>query len=117
VEKTPLPSIIDEHTRQAREQQLVVLCTHFDDTGRLVKPKGFLQRSLRSIDRLEEVVWEHQLMTAGQAPNCKHMVLNPRLEFTGMFDLDQVRVNYLWTRKKFKEQLSNAQIGSRFVAR
>ncbi|MHC4429771.1 MAG: patatin-like phospholipase family protein [Planctomycetota bacterium] len=117
VEKTPLPSVIDDHVRSGRKEQLVVLCTHFDDSGRVVKPKGFLQRSLRVIDRLEEVVWEHHLSLADQVDGCKFLVLNPRFEFAGMFDFDAVRVNYLWARKVFKEQLSNARIGGRFTAR
>jgi len=33
------------------------------------------------------------------------------------FDFSVVRFNYLWARKMFKEQLSNAKIGTRFEAR
>lgn len=117
VEKTPLLSIIEQHARSARPQQLVILCTHYDDSGRIAPPRGFLQRIIKSIDRLEEVVWEHQLKKAAEAPDCKFLVLNPRMEVGGMFDFELLRFNYLWSRQRFKEQLSNAQLASLFSAR
>jgi predicted acylesterase/phospholipase RssA len=117
VEKTPLVSIIDRHARAGRDEQLVVVATHYDDGGRIAPPRGFLERFVRTIDRLEEVTWEHQLDRAREAPDCKFVILNPRLEIGGMFAGELLRFNYLWGRKRYKEQLSNAQLGGRFTAR
>jgi predicted acylesterase/phospholipase RssA len=49
VEKTPLPSIIEEHHREGCKQQLVVICTHFSDSGHIERPAGFLQRFSNAI--------------------------------------------------------------------
>jgi hypothetical protein len=35
----------------------------------------------------------------------------------GTFDFSMVRFNYLWARKMFKQQLSNANLATRFDAR
>jgi hypothetical protein len=38
------------------------------------------------------------------------------IEHGGMLDFEFVSFNYLWCRKRFKEQLSNARLGMRFGA-
>lgn len=117
VEKTPLTSIIEEHHREGRTQRLVVICTHFSDSGRILKPVGFIQRMLNAMHRLEDQAWEHQAMKAVDASNCKFLVLNPHMKEGGAFDFSTIRFNYLWARKMFKEQLSNAKLATRFEAR
>jgi predicted acylesterase/phospholipase RssA len=117
VEKTPLPSIIEDHHREARKQQLVVICTHFSDSGRIRRPVGFIQRMLNAMHRLEDEVWEYQVLKAREASNCKFLVLNPHMQEGTAFDFSVVRLNYLWARKMFKEQLSNAKLATRFEAR
>ncbi len=117
VEKTPLASIIEEHIRHARKKQLVILCTHFSDSGRSTRPTGFIQRLLSTIYRMEDVVWEYQALKAREAENCKFLVLNPHTKEGGPFDFSVAKFNYLWARKMFKEQLSNAQLAIRFGAR
>jgi predicted acylesterase/phospholipase RssA len=117
VEKTPLPSIIEEHHREGRKSQLVVICTHFSDSGRIVKPVGFIQRMLNAMHRLEDEAWEYQVLKAREASNCKFLVLNPHMKVGTAFDFSVVRFNYLWARKMFKEQLSNAKLATRFEAR
>ena len=115
VEKTPLTSIIEDHSRLGRNEQLVIVTSHFNP--RPHKPEGFLQRFLSAIDHMEEMVWEHQRNVARQTPNCKFAVLNPQLRYGGAFDFSYVRFNYLWARKAFKEQLTNAGLAARFDAR
>ncbi len=117
VEKTPLPSIIEEHHREGRKSQLVVICTHFSDSGRIKKPVGFIQRMLNAMHHLEDEVWEYQAFKAREASNCKFLVLNPHMKEGTAFDFSVVRFNYLWARKMFKEQLSNAKLATRFEAR
>ena len=117
VEKTPLPSIIEEHHREGRKQQLVVICTHFSDSGRIKKPVGFIQRMLNAMHHLEDEAWEYQALKAREASNCKFLVLNPHMKEGTAFDFSVVRFNYLWARKMFKEQLSNAKLATRFEAR
>jgi predicted acylesterase/phospholipase RssA len=117
VEKTPLPSIIEEHHREGRKQQLVVICTHFSDSGQIERPVGFLQRFLNAINRLEDDVWEYQALKAREASNCKFVILNPHMKAGRAFDFSMVRFNYLWARKMFKQQLSNAKLATRFDAR
>ncbi len=116
VEKTPLTSIIEEHHREGRSRQLVVICTHFSDSGRILKPIGFIQRMLNAMHRLEDQAWEYQEMKARDATNCKFLVLNPHIKEGGPFDFSTIRFNYLWARKMFKEQLSNAKLAIRFEA-
>jgi predicted acylesterase/phospholipase RssA len=116
VEKTPLPSIIEEHHREGRKQQLVVICSHFSDSGRITKPVGFLQRMLNAMHHLEDEAWEYQVLKAREASNCKFLVLNPHMKEGTAFDFSVVRFNYLWARKMFKEQLSNAKLATRFEA-
>ena len=115
VEKTPLISIIEEHGRVGRSEQLVVVATHYGP--RMRKPEGFLQRWLSTIDHMEEVVWEYQRSQAREAPNCKFAILNPQLRYGGLFDFSYILFNYLWARKAFKDQLSNAGLAMRFDAR
>ncbi|MDQ3583144.1 MAG: patatin-like phospholipase family protein [Pseudomonadota bacterium] len=117
VEKTPLPSIIEEHHREGRKQQLVVICTHFSDSGHIERPVGFLQRFLNAMQRLEDEVWEYQALKARETSNCKFVILNPHMKEGGAFDFSMVPFNYLWARKMFKEQLSNAKLATRFDAR
>lgn len=117
VEKTPLPSVIEGHARSGRKENLVVLCTHFDGEARVAKPRGFLQRFISVISRMEDIAWTHQLEIARKAPGCKAIVLNPRMKYGTMFDFDSVSFNYLWARDRFKAQLSNAGIGRRLEAR
>lgn len=116
VEKTPLISIIEEHKRMARDCQLVILCTHFSSSARIRKPVGFMQRSVSTMNHLEQQVWQYQLTKARQVENCKFIVLNPHMKIAGMLDFTLVYFNYLWARKMFKEQLSNAGLGKRFDA-
>ena len=116
VEKTPLTSIIEEHHREGRTRQLVAICTHFSDSGRILKPVGFIQRMLAAMNRLEDQAWEYQAMKAREASNCKFMVLNPHMKEGGAFDFSAIRFNYLWARKMFKDQLSNAKLAARFEA-
>lgn len=116
VEKTPLTSIIEEHHREGRSRRLVVICTHFSDAGRVLKPVGFVQRMLNAMHCLEDQAWEYQAMKARDASNCKFMVLNPHMKEGGAFDFSMIRFNYLWARKMFKEQLSNAKLALRFDA-
>ena len=115
VEKTPLTSIIEDHSRLDRSEQLVILTSHFNP--RPHKPEGFLERFLSVIDHMEEVVWDHQRDRAHKAPNCKFAVFNPQLRYGGTFDFSYVRFNYLWARKAFKEQLTNAGLATRFDSR
>ncbi|MGH8626302.1 MAG: patatin-like phospholipase family protein [Gammaproteobacteria bacterium] len=117
VEKTPLPSIIEEHHREGRKTQLVVICTHFSDSGRIKKPVGFIQRMLNAMHHLQDEAWEYQALKAREASNCKFLVLNPHMKEGTAFDFSMVRFNYLWARKMFKEQLSNAKLATRFEAR
>jgi predicted acylesterase/phospholipase RssA len=117
VEKTPLASIIEEHHREGRKSQLVVICTHFSDSGRIKKPVGFIQRMLNAMHHLQDEVWEYRALKAREASNCKFLVLNPHMKEGTAFDFSVVRFNYLWARKMFKEQLSHAKIGTRFEAR
>lgn len=117
VEKTPLVSIIEDYFREARSAQLVVLCTHFDSSARVTKPVGFLPRFVSVISQLEDALWARQLDQAKETPNCKFMVLNPRIPLGGMLDFALVRLMYLWARRVFKEQLSNAHLAARFDAR
>jgi predicted acylesterase/phospholipase RssA len=117
VEKTPLPSIIEEHHREGRKQQLVVICTHFSDSGHIERPVGFIQRFLNAMNRLEDQVWEYQALKAREASNCKFVILNPHMKEGRAFDFSMVHFNYLWARKMFKEQLSNAKLATRFEAR
>lgn len=116
LEKTPLTSIIEDHHREGRRQKLVVICTHFSDSGRIFKPVGFIQRMLNAMHRLEDQAWTFQAMKAREASNCKFLVLNPHMKEGGAFDFSTIRFNYLWARKKFKEQLTNAKLALRFEA-
>ena len=116
VEKTPLLSVIEEHTREGRDSKLLVLCTHFDAEERITRPRGFLARFVSTFSRMEDFVWESQLQRAQAAPNCKFVVLNPKMKYGQMFDFGAVRFNYLWSRKRFKSQLSNAGLAKRFDA-
>ncbi|MHC4472532.1 MAG: patatin-like phospholipase family protein [Planctomycetota bacterium] len=116
VEKTPLLAIMDEHKREGRTTNLVVLATHFDDRGRIEKPVGFLKRFMSTLTALEEAVWEYQVAEARRAPGVKVVMLNPRIKYGGMLNFELVRFNHLWCRKRFKEQLSNARLGMRFDA-
>lgn len=115
VEKTPLVSIIEDHCRLDRSQDLLAVTTHFSPRKR--RPEGFVQRFVSTIDHMEEVSWEHQRAQARETPNCKPIILNPQLEFGGMFDFSYVQFNYLWARRSFKQQLSNAGLATRFDAR
>jgi predicted acylesterase/phospholipase RssA len=117
VEKTPLSSIIEEHHREGRKQQLVVICTHFSDSGHIERPVGFLQRFSNAINHLEDEVWEYQALKAREASNCKFVILNPHMKVGRPFDFSMVPFNYLWARKMFKQQLSNAKLATRFDAR
>ena len=108
VEKTPLPSIIEEHVRSGPATKLFIVCTHFDSEARVEKPLGFLSRFVSILNHLEGVAWQHQLQSATLAPNCTTSVLNPRMQMGGIFDFGYVRANYLWARKSFKKKLSNA---------
>jgi hypothetical protein len=110
-------SIVEDHFRQARSTQLVVLCTHFDSSARVTKPVGFLSRFVSVLSQLEDALWAHQLDQAKETANCKFMVLNPRIPLGGMLDFALVRPMYLWARRVFKEQLSNANLAARFDAR
>ncbi len=116
VEKTPLPSIIEDHLRTGRKTKLVIVCTRFASTQRVKKPVGFLSRITSVFDTLADTIWEAQLIEADQASNCTHIILNPRLPFGSMLDFSAFMINYLWSRKMFKEQLSNAKIAERFGA-
>lgn len=116
IEKTPLMSIIEDHHRESRKHQLVVICSHFSDSGRVLKPEGFIQRMMNAMHRLEDQAWEYQAMKARDASNCKFLVLNPHMKEGGPFDFSTIRFNYLWARKMFKEQLSNARLATRFQA-
>jgi His Kinase A (phospho-acceptor) domain len=66
---------------------------------------------------LEDQVWEYQALKAREASNCKFVILNPHMKERRAFDFSVVRFNYLWARKMFKEQLSNAKLATRFEAR
>ena len=116
VEKTPLISIVDEHVRQQQGGELIVLATHFRAPEE--RPIGFLQRFVSTMDAMEDQVWEYQLLKARQAaPDGKFVILNPHLEHGGVFDFEYVLFNYLWARREFKEQLSNAGLALRFESR
>jgi len=117
VEKTPLISVIEEHRRSSRATNLVVLCTHYAADARIRKPVGFLKRILSVMHHLEDRNWDYQLLQAQQEPSVKYLVLNPRMEVGGMLDFGLARFHYLWARKYFKEQLSNARLAGRFDAR
>ena len=95
----------------------MVICTHFSDSGRITKPVGFIQRMLNAMHHLQDEAWEYQALKAREASNCKFLVLNPHMKEGTAFDFSVVRFNYLWARKMFKEQLSNAKIATRFEAR
>jgi predicted acylesterase/phospholipase RssA len=116
VEKTPLPSIIEDHLRAGRKSKLIIVCTRFSNTQRVTKPVGFLSRFVSVFDTMAETIWEAQLIETEQASNCTQIILNPRLPFGSMLDFDSLFVNYLWSRKMFKEQLSNAKLVQRFDA-
>ncbi len=116
VEKTPLPSIIEDHLRTGRKSKLIIVCTRFSNTQRVTKPVGFLSRFVSVFDTMAETIWEAQLIETEQASNCTQVILNPRLPFGSMLDFDALFVNYLWSRKIFKEQLSNAKLVQRFDA-
>ena len=115
VEKTPLISIIEDHTRLGRAEELLVVTTHFSPRRR--RPEGFVQRFVSTIDHMEEVTWEHQRAQARETTRCKPIILNPQMEYGGMFDFSYVQFNYLWARRAFKKQLSNAGLATRFDAR
>jgi predicted acylesterase/phospholipase RssA len=117
VEKTPLLSIQEEHVRSGRATHLFVLCTHFDSEGRTQPPKGFLNRLLAGIHCAEDDAWTHQLERARATPGCRFVPLNPRMERGGMFEMEVVSFNYLWARRAFKEQLSNAGLPPRLYGR
>lgn len=117
VEKTPLLSIIDEHTRQMRPGRLLVICTHFTLTDRRQTPRSFLQRFISATLHMGDLIWEAQMERARAAPGCKFIVLNPHLQEGSDFDFSYIRNNYLAARQQFKEQLSNAGLGKRFDAR
>jgi len=117
VEKTPLLSIIEDHLRAGRETRLVVVCTHFDSEARIAKPKGFLQRFISVISRMEDMAWEGHLERVQKAKECTAIVLNPRMKYGSMFDFSMTGFNYLWARRRFKKQLSNAGIARRLDAR
>ena len=117
VEKTPILSPIEEHARAGRDQKLVLLCTHFDDQGRIRRPEGFLKRFTSTIARMEDVVWEYQRGQAMDTPDTRIAVLNPQIKYGAGMDFEWIWFNYLWCRRKFKEQLSNAGLSRRFDAR
>lgn len=117
VEKTPLPSIIDEHLRLARPSRLLVICTHLTLTDRHEAPRGFILRFMSVTQQMGDQIWEAQREQAQQAPNCKFIVLNPHLQEGGDFDFGCIRNNYLAARAQFKAQLANARLATRFGAR
>jgi len=117
VEKTPLNCIIDDYNRSGNKKKLVILCTHFSNIARIKKPVGFMQRFFSVVDYLTEETWEYYLLKANQCENCKTIILNPRIEAGSGFDFSSIRNNYLWSRKVFKEQLSNTGLAQRFDAR
>jgi predicted acylesterase/phospholipase RssA len=117
VERTPLLSIIEEHLRMGRSQNLLILSTYISDDARIEKPIGFINRFSSTMDRMQEVVWEYQRSEALKYPNTRLLVLNPHLRTGGTFDFENLKLHYLWSRKMFKEQLSNAKIAERFNAR
>jgi predicted acylesterase/phospholipase RssA len=116
VEKTPLLSIIEEHARINRTSQLVVLGTHFSSPECSERPEGFLARSLSTINQLEDTVWEYQVTQGRESANCKFIMLDPHMKMAGMFNFALVYFHYLWARRMFKEQLSNAGLAKRFGA-
>ena len=76
-----------------------------------------MQRFFSVVDYLTEETWEYYLLKANQCENCKTIILNPRIEAGSGFDFSSIRNNYLWSRKVFKEQLSNTGLAQRFDAR
>jgi NTE family protein len=115
VEKTPLLSVIADHKRSGRKSNLFLIASHYDDRGRIEKPRGFLQRLVSTITAMEEIIWRYQVDDA-RASGAKFVILNPQMEHGGMYDFDAVRLNYLWCRKRYKQQLSNAGFAARFEA-
>lgn len=112
-EKTPLLSIIEEHKRQGRDTQLVILASHYDDRARAKRPHGFLQRLVSTFSNLEETIWHYQVKEARDT-DAKFVMLNPQMKYGGRYEFEMVRANYLWCRKRFKQQLSNAGLAARF---
>jgi hypothetical protein len=119
VEKTPLTAVIDEHQRAGagRARKLVVLCSHFTDAGRLTIPRGFIARLMHTFDRMEDMIWETQLQRARRTPDVKCIVVSPNIRYGGMFNIGRMDFNMLWSRREFKQQLSNAGMAGRFEAR
>ncbi len=115
-EKTPLNCIINDYQRSGRKQNLVVICTHFSHLARIKKPVGFMQRFMSVLDSISEDMWEATLFKVEQIPNCKVLILNPHIQYGTGFDFSNIRNNYLWSRKQFKEQLSNSKLAQRFSA-
>lgn len=111
VEKTPLLSVIQEHQRSGRAEQLFVLATHHN--ARFAPPEGFAERLVHAIDIADESSWEYQLSRAREAAGAKFAILNPKMEHGGVFDFSFTHFNYLWSRRAFKQQLSNSGLGLR----
>lgn len=117
VEKTPLLSIIDEHKRQARDKNLLVICTRHTQSDRRLVPAGFIQRFFNATMHMGDMIWESHKERARQASGCTFITLNPHLREGGDFDFGHILNNYLAARGQYKDQLSNARLGMRFDAR
>lgn len=116
VENTPLVSIIDDHLRDGRSTQLVVVCTRFSSPAKIKKPQGFMARFLNVLYHFQDMAWRYQKQTADQAANCKYLIVNPHVEVGKMLEFEHIHFDYLLSRKMFKQQLSNAGVAGRFGA-
>jgi len=114
VEKTPLPSILGEHSQSGDPRQLVVLSTHFAEEPREEPTKGFLNRFLDTLQAMEDKVWEYQLRDARQRESVRVMVLNPHLKDAAMFGFDETDRYFEESKQRFQELLGDARVAQTF---
>ncbi|MEM7199491.1 MAG: patatin-like phospholipase family protein [Planctomycetota bacterium] len=113
VEKTPLLSPIAEHARSGDRRKLLLLCTHF--AGESPGPaKGFHNRFLTTLDALENLAWDYQLKEARAREDTQLLLLNPRIQTSGLFDFTKTDEVYLAAREAFAAQLQDAKITQTF---
>lgn len=110
VEKTPLPSVINEHNTSGDPRQLLIVSTHFAGEDKDRRTRGFVARLMDTLQVLEDQLWERQLQEARERHNTRVLVLNPRYDDAPMFGFDQAERMFAEAHTRFAKLLKDAQL-------
>ncbi|MEO0479108.1 MAG: patatin-like phospholipase family protein [Planctomycetota bacterium] len=109
VEKTPLKSVIADHSRSSDQRKLLILASHFQNEAR-EKSTGLVKRFLATIYVLEELIWDYQIKEARERDDVTVTMLDPHLSGFSLFAFDKTVDAYLESRDAFANSIQNTSI-------